>query len=118
MSEPIETFSMQPITPNPLPPEMSREVDEQVRAKAAEGVFGVGDVLDGVGDVLEGVTSDAAVEVASAAIDVGGEVVGGAMEALGSGFEVVGGCAEGCSLLIAVAALLAAAGSAVALGLF
>jgi hypothetical protein len=60
----------------------------------------------------------AAAELASAAVEVSGEVVGGALEALGSGFEIAGGCAEGCSLMIAVVLLLAAAGSALAFGLF
>jgi hypothetical protein len=116
MPEPIEPNSMLPITPNP-PPDLSPVADE-LRASTGGGPTGVGNVLDVVGVVLEGVTSDAGADVASAAIEVGGEVLGGAMEALGSGFEVVGGCAEGCSLMIALVLLLAAAGSAMAFGLF
>jgi hypothetical protein len=118
-------YEMQPITSNSLPPEMDLAVEEVKQEAARQGACTGADWIDG-GDAVEAaveivgavVTSDAAAEVASAAIDVGGEVVGGAMEALGSGFEIAGGCAEGCSLMIAVVLLLAAAGSALAFGLF
>jgi hypothetical protein len=123
MPDPSEIYSMQPMTPNPLPPGMNpaeeavkQETARQVQAAAS----GAGNVdLGDLADVAEGVVDlVGAVVDSSAAADVGAEVVGGALEALGSGFEVVGGCAEGCSLMIAVVVLLAAAGSALAYGLF
>ena len=121
MSDPVDSFGMQPITPNPLPPEMNsaaEEVKRQTLENAGQGGAGIGDALDVVGEIGGALVSDTAVEVASAAVEVGGEVVGGAMEALGSGFDVLGGCAEGCSLMIAVVLLLATAGTALAFGLF
>jgi hypothetical protein len=120
MSEPGESYKMQPITPNPLP-EMNSAAEEakrQTLESAGQGAPGVVDALEVVGEIGTVVFSETAVEVASAAVEVGGEVVGGAMEALGSGFEVLGGCAEGCSLMIAVVLLLTTAGTALAFGLF
>jgi hypothetical protein len=87
-------------------------VEETRKAAEASGVSAV-DALDGVAEVA-GNLIDA--DVVSSAAEVGGEVVSGAMEALGSGLEVAGGCAEGCSVMIAVVILLATAGTALAMG--
>jgi hypothetical protein len=107
---------------DPAAEEVKREVIEKVKENAGGGLAGGGEgveaVVDIVGGAVEVIASDAAVEVTSAALEVGGEVVGGAMEALGSGVELLGGCAEGCSLIVAIVVLLAAAGSAMAFGLF
>jgi hypothetical protein len=122
MPEPVEAYDMLPIAPNPAAEDVKQEVVQKVKEGVAAGGAHIGDALDGIGDLVEAgvdvIGSDVAAEAASAALEVGGEVVGGALEALGSGFEVVGGCAEGCSLVVAVVVLLAAAGSALALGLF
>jgi hypothetical protein len=107
-----------------LPPaagaeEVNQQAAEELRkAAAANGGLGVGDALDGIAEVGGAVLDEGAGEMAVAAVEVGGEVVGGAMEALGSGLELAGGCAEGCSLMVALVILLATAGTALALGWF
>jgi hypothetical protein len=103
---------------NPGAEEAKQEVVRQTTGGGNIDLGGAADVAEVVADVAGAVVSEGAAEAASAALEVGGEVLGGAMEALGSGFEVVGGCAEGCSIMIAVIILLAAASTALAFGLF
>jgi hypothetical protein len=103
---------------NPAVEEVKQEAARQAAASTGADWIDAGDAVEAAVDIVGAVaTSDAAAELASAAVEVSGEVVSGALEALGSGFEIAGGCAEGCSLMIAVVLLLAAAGSALAFGL-
>jgi hypothetical protein len=90
---------------------------EEVRRAAAENAPNLDGLVEVVGGVAEAAASVVDVgDVVVSAAEVGGEVVGGALEAVGSGLELAGGCAEGCSIMIAVVVLLATAGTALALG--
>jgi hypothetical protein len=111
MNVPPSPFPDYPPGALPPGPDPAREELKQQLADKVDS-SNLGDVLGGAGDLAEVVLdSEVVTTAASAAAEVSGEVVGTALEGLGSGFEVVGGCAEGCSLMLVVAALLATAGA-------
>ena len=126
MPEPMDPNNLPPGDPMAtLPPPVAdptqpaqQEVVEHAR-RAAGGSLDVGDlgdVAEGVVDVAAGVMDAVDSDTVAGVVEVGASVVTGAFDALGSGGEVLGGCAEGCSVMIAFAVLLAGAGTALACG--